>query len=102
MEKKYYVIVNLNPVICPVCSTPLIVRDSRKRTVKDADGNKAVYNLRRLFCPKCKQLHIEYPDFIQKGKHYSKTTIEKVLSGEITYFSGDDRTITRWKNQYLE
>jgi len=75
----------------------LSVRDSKKRIVKDAAGQEYIFNLRRLYCPHCNKLHTEIPDFILPNKHYSKRTIENVLDGTCDYFSGDDRTITRWK-----
>ena len=41
----------------------------------------------------------EIPDFIEKFKHYSKPTIEKVLDGSIDYFGGDEKTISRWRKK---
>jgi len=75
------------------------VRDSRKRLVKDSEGNRYTFTLRRLQCLKCGQVHTEIPDFIEKYKHYSKPTIEKVISGSDDTFSGDNKTIYRWRKK---
>jgi len=75
------------------------VRDSRKRLVKDSEGNRYTFTLRRLQCLKCGQVHTEIPDFIEKFKHYSKPTIEKVISGSDDTFSGDSKTIYRWRKK---
>ncbi len=84
---------------CPDCNGSMSVRDSRKRLVKDIEGNIYTFHLRRLCCNSCGHIHIELPDFIMGYKQYSKTTIEKVVSGESDTFAGDNRTISRWKNK---
>jgi len=95
--KKYYIAVNHDTPICPDCGEALTVRDSKKRTVIDSDGNKEIYSLRRLFCSKCSKLHLEIPDCIEPNKHYKRVIIEKVRSGNIEDCPADDRTISRWK-----
>jgi len=74
-------------------------RDSRKRHIKDGEGNIYVFSLRRFKCPVCGQIHLEIPDCIEPQKHYFKITIEKVISGEINYCTADNKTIYRWKNK---
>ena len=75
------------------------VRDSMKRMVKGMDGTACPYRLRRLYCSRCNELHIEYPDFIVKGKHYSREVIEAVRAGESSYFGGDEKTMRIWKKE---
>ena len=75
------------------------VRDSRKRKIKDSAGNVYTLKLRRLQCINCGQIHTEIPDFIEKFKHYSKPTIDMVLQNEANIFSGDNKTIYRWKKK---
>ena len=90
-------ICNLEVPHCPTCNSSVIVRDSRKRKVKDSDGNTYIFHLRRLKCIKCGEIHTEIPDFIQQFKHYSKTTIDDYLSGETESIVADNKTLYRWK-----
>jgi len=91
------VIRNFDIPICPICNTVLLVRDSRKRQVKDSDGKSYTFSFRRLFCPICKKLHIEIPDFIFEYKQYSKNVIESIIVGKCRHCAADDSTIRRWK-----
>lgn len=92
-----YRIVNNDIIVCPSCNKSLKVRDSRKRKVKDSSGKEYIFQLRRLYCPVCNQMHLEIPDFIKPQKHYFKLTIENTLSNRITYCAADDSTIRRWQ-----
>ena len=83
---------------CPDCGGAMVVRDSRKRAVKDSDGNEYIFQLRRLRCVLCGHTHLELPDFMQAHKHYNKTVIEAVIRGECDYCAADDSTIYRWKH----
>ena len=83
---------------CPICGNKLYVRDSKKRIVKDGSSKEYIFSLRRLFCRSCKNLHTEIPDCIYPYKHYFQTTIDSVIDGNCNYFSGDNKTIYRWKN----
>ncbi|MGN0180198.1 MAG: DUF6431 domain-containing protein [Monoglobaceae bacterium] len=83
--------------VCPDCGGSVAVRDSRKRIVKDSSGKEYPFKLRRLYCPICRQTHLEIPDCIEPNKHYFKATIEGVRSGEIEYCAADDSTIRRWR-----
>lgn len=74
----------------------MMVRDSRKRTVKDAEGNIYVFSLRRLKCSCCGSVHLELPDCIEPNKHYFKETIAGVRSGKIEYCAADSKTIYLW------
>ena len=73
------------------------MRDSRKRKVKDAEGNTYVFHLRRLKCEKCGQVHTEIPDFIIQFKHYSKIAIEDYLNGKSDTIAADNKTLYRWR-----
>lgn len=85
-------------MLCPSCQGKMKVRDSRKRKVRDAGGEIYIFYLRRLICSSCSQIHLEIPDCIEPQKHYFKETIERVVNDKCDYFSGDDKTIWRWKN----
>ncbi len=56
-----------------------------------------MFALRRLYCPQCKLLHTELPDFMIPNKHYTKAVIDGVRNNSIDYCAADDRTISRWK-----
>jgi hypothetical protein len=86
---------------CPNCKGLLVYYDHRKRSVKDGEGIKTRYFLRRLRCANCKKLHIELPDIIQPRKHYSSDTIQEVLDGGGTCCA-DDSTIRRWRGGFAE
>ena len=58
------------------------VRDSRKRTVMDENGEKYIFSLRRFQCNRCKSIHLELPDCIIPNKRYSKDAINMVVSGK--------------------
>ena len=89
--------VNHDKAICSACGGAVTVRDSRKRQIKDSNGNIYLFRLRRLYCPECKQIHLEIPDIIAPNKHYAADTIQKAITGAIDYCAADNRTIARWK-----
>lgn len=95
--KKYFIITTNEENICPDCGSILKIRDSKKRTVKNENGEVYTFSLRRLYCNGCRKLHIEVPDFIDKNKQYSKNVIENVTSGKCDYCVADNSTIYRWK-----
>jgi len=71
-------------------------RDSRKRLVKDSEGNLYTFQLRRLKCLVCGSIHLELPDYIQPQKHYFKLTIARAIENN-NICAADDSTIRRWK-----
>jgi hypothetical protein len=73
------------------------VRDSRKRKIKNSEGNSYIFYLRRFKCPNCGSIHLEAPDLINPNKHYSRVTIENTVNGNIDFCAADNRTIARWK-----
>ena len=92
------------PSLCPLCGGGLIYRDMRRRYLKNSQGEKKRFMLRRLKCEECKKLHTEIPYFIQPYKHYSSETIQSVIdnnagAGEC---AADNSTIRRWKNGFSE
>lgn len=95
--KKYFIAVNHDTPLCPACNGTLKVRDSKHRTVIDSEGKKIIFSLRRLYCPNCKKLHIELPDCIEPQKHYYKSVIDSVRSGNVDNCPADNKTIYRWK-----
>lgn len=95
-KKNYYVIKNLDSLQCPNCKGELIPKGSHKRHVKFSDFEHD-FRFRQLYCTQCAVYHLEIPDFVLPNKHYSRTTIEKILSGEIDYYLADDSTVNRWK-----
>lgn len=89
---------NYDVPLCPDCGSILTVRDSKRRSVKDANGHPHIFNLRRLKCTTCNKLHTEIPDFIATNKHFRKDVIESVINGNCDYCSADDSTLYRWKH----
>ena len=65
-----------------------MVRDSRKRAVKDSAGNWLVFALRRFKCGQCGRLHIELHAFMCPHKHYSAKVIDAVVQGEVRFLRG--------------
>ena len=95
-KRGYLVAVNHEEPLCPDCNSEMTVRDSKKRKVKDANGQEYEFRLRRLYCATCDRLHAEIPDIITAFKQYDTATIKGVISGEIDHFSGDSSTVYRW------
>lgn len=86
-----------HPVCCPVCDLQMIVKDSKRRYIKDESGRKLPFNLRRFYCPNCDHIHTEIPDMVTPYGQYDNATRERVKSGEYTIFAGDDSTIRKWR-----
>ena len=87
------------PVFCPLCNQEMKIRDSKRRYIKLESGNRIPINLKRYYCSKCQKIHTEIPDLITPYKQYDTSTIEKIKSGDISSFAGDDSTIREWKRQ---
>jgi len=82
--------------ICPVCGEALSVRSRRARMVIDSSGAKVVYQIRRLYCGRCRRLHHELPDCMAPYKRHCAETIEKAINGEPDA-PIDDRASRRFK-----
>lgn len=91
------VIHNLDRPACPECGRRLSGYDRRRRVLLDDRGKPSVYLLRRLWCAKCRRLHLEAPDCIQPQKHYAAQLIAGTVSGAVECCPADDSTIRRWK-----
>lgn len=91
------IIVNKDIPLCPDCQIEMKPRSSYPRKITDASGKERRFRLRLLKCPKCGASHAEIPDCMLTFKHYSAEVIEKVISGELEYFPGDNSTAYRWK-----
>ena len=100
LEIKYLKIRNCDhPVCCPVCDLQVIIKDSKRRYIKDESGRKLPFNLRRFYCPNCERLHTEIPNLVTPYCQYDNTTRERVKIGDYTTFAGDDSTIRKWSKK---
>lgn len=77
----------------------MYVKNSKRRYIKTETGQKIPFNFKRYYCSKCNKLHTEIPNFIQPYKHYEASTINRVKSGDISTFGGDDSTIRYWQGK---
>ncbi|MDI9469009.1 MAG: DUF6431 domain-containing protein [Bacillota bacterium] len=79
---------------CPICGGKLKYRDRRKRFVRDPEGHRVVYLLRRLRCQEtsCRKLHTELPDVLIPYKRYKRETFEAVTDYQKPDVPTDDRT----------
>lgn len=57
-----------------------MVAGSRKRILRESDGQKSILIIRRLKCEHCKRIHHELPDSIVPYKRYSADAIEEILA----------------------
>lgn len=57
-----------------------MVAGSRKRILRESDGQKSVLIIRRLKCEHCRRIHHELPDSIVPYKRYSADAIEEILA----------------------
>lgn len=98
-----YLCKNLEKPICPCCGTKLKYRDTRRRIMKKEGGVVIFLMLRRLFCRKCRRLHIELPACLSPYKHYDVEVIEGVIDGIVTEDDLDSEnypcaaTMERWR-----
>lgn len=88
---------NLDKILCPDCGAPLSGYDTRLRHIVSEEGLPIWFRLRRLRCPCCRRLHLEMPDFMRAGKHYTAAVIDAAVAGDITSCPADDSTIRRWR-----
>ena len=75
------------------------VKDSKRRYIKDGSGRKIPFNLRRFYCQKCNQLHVELPDLVTPYSQYDLATKERVRRGDDDLFGGDDSTMRKWRKK---
>lgn len=98
-ERDLYIVQNKQAPMCPDCGELLSGYDSRRRHVIGSDGVPYHFLLRRLKCPSCGRLHLEIPDLISPGKHYSANVIRQACIGKGEWCPADDSTIRRWKKK---
>jgi len=103
-ESDIFTVVSLLTNCCPLCSGSVYHRDNKTRYLKNANGDRCRFSLRRMLCELCKTLHTEIPEIIQPYKHYDSETIQSVLDGnkEAKACVADDSTIRRWKKSFAE
>ncbi len=98
-ERDLYIAHSNQAPMCPDCGELLSGYDSRRRRVIGSDGKAYYFRLRRLRCPSCGHLHLEIPDIIAPGKHYSAEVIRQARFGSGEACPADDSTIRRWKKK---
>ncbi len=98
-EQNLYIVHSKQAPMCPDCGRLLSGYDSRRRRVIGSDGKAYYFRLRRLKCLHCDCLHLEIPDIISPGKHYSAEVIRQACSGKGDSCPADDSTIRRWKKK---
>lgn len=86
--------------LCPQCQITLKRNGWRKRMVIGLDGEKKTYCLRRLYCPKCKHIHHELPDFIVPYKRYTVQVIEAIVEENICCVPCEDTTIRAFRRWF--
>lgn len=93
---------------CPCCGESMNYRDSRKRIRRKEGGCIEHLLVRRLWCPKCRKLHVELPDCLVPHKHYDAEVISGVIEGVVTPddLDSEDRpcamTMRRWIRWFHE
>lgn len=93
-------VVARSPPYCPVCGYLMSGYDKRRRGVIESDGSKTIYSLRRLYCGRCRRLHLEIPASIAPNKHYSAQTIAETVSGKAAHCPAESSTMRRWRKNY--
>ncbi len=78
------------------------MRDTKIRFLRNSEGTRDAYRLRRLACRDCGKLHTELPACMQPKKHYATNVIEAVLDGMSGDCPADNSTISRWKAAFRE
>lgn len=101
-KNQIYHVVSMEPRICPACSGPLKVRDTKRRGLILEDGDVRVFLLRRLKCETCGTLQLELPDIFVPYKHYSKAVIQNAVNGSHRFCPAENSTIYRWSREAQE
>lgn len=106
--KKTFFFSSKEVLVCPVCGSPLSLRDHKKRIWKKAGGIKDWILIERMQCTNdnCRKLHNVLPDLLVPQKHYESELIEAVIDGVITedLLGTEDypceMTMKRWRAWY--
>lgn len=88
--------------VCPSCGEVLKYRDTKRRSLIDADGNVCIYHLRRYHCKVCNKQHLEIPDTMIPHRRYSRLCIEAAVAGNDEGCAAETSTIYRWRKAYSE
>ena len=89
--------------ICPVCgNSELEVIGSRKRGVRQGDGETTILVIRRLRCRNCRRIHHELPDILVPYKRYASAAIEAILDDNATEICCENSSISRIKSWFAE
>lgn len=83
--------------ICPDCGGNLVVRDTKRRKVKNGDGTICTYKLKRMKCKNCRKLHTQIPSCIIPYKHYAADVILSEFETLKSNCPADNATIRRWR-----
>lgn len=88
--------------VCPICGGKLKYRDRRKRYVRDPEGRRVIYSLRRLRCQAkgCGKLHTELPDVLIPYKRYKRETFEAVTAFRKPDIPMEERTHRKMRSWY--
>lgn len=74
---------------------------TRDRKSKERSGETMVYNIRRLCCDCCGNIHHELPDFLVPYKRYKAECLELALSNPSNHdIPVDESTLFRWFNWF--
>jgi len=85
----------------PCCGNMLTVIGSRKRKLRNPDGETNELIIRRLRCVNCRIIHHELPDCVVPYKRYESKCIEEVVTGQGPAVAADESTLYRWRCWYL-
>ena len=67
---------------CPDCQEKMRFIGTKRRGIKEADGNKKTLMVRRFFCFPCDNIHHELPDIVVPYKRHSAKSHEIVINKE--------------------
>lgn len=87
---------------CPVCGEEMHPYGRRQRIGLLADGRKVFLFIRRLWCPRCKRIHHELPDFLLPYKHFIMACIKKVFRKQGGTVCCENSTIYRWRRWFRD
>lgn len=79
----------------------LVVAGSRKRILRQLDGEPIILIIRRLKCEHCHRIHHELPDTVVPYKRHCAETIEEILSDtEEKIYPCESSTAVRLRNWF--
>lgn len=83
MRKKEFFVISRDEPVCPICGSPLRLRDHKKRIWRKDGGDTQWVAIGRYRCTnnECHRLHNALPDFLLPFKHYDRELVEDVIEG---------------------